>query len=177
MAKTAPQARARTIPVAEFIKNQIRLSGRSQSDVAKELGYAPNLMAMISNGNTRLPLNKVPALAQALGVDEMALMRMAITEYDPVLWEVLDRVFRGRLVTEAEGKLIKEIREAAGGIPEDVDLEFTDAELRQIGAIANKAGIRTVEKHRAEIEDFKTALVQGKASDKVQRVTRVAAKK
>lgn len=161
----------RTIPVAEFIKTQIRQSGRTQTEIAKEIGYPPNMLAMISNGASRLPLNKVPALASSLGVDPLLLLRMAMTEYEPLLWNVLATTFQGRLLTANEVRMVEAIREGAN-LPEDVDLNFTDSELKSISAIASKAAERTIKAHKDSVQDAATMVVRGKKSDKTQRIER-----
>lgn len=44
---------------------------------------------MVKTGETRLPLERIPAIARALEVDPGYLMRLALMEYEPALFEVL----------------------------------------------------------------------------------------
>ena len=56
----------RKVTVAEYIEQQIALSEKSQKDIAAEIGYdKPNVLSMIKQGQTKLPVNKVGPLAKA----------------------------------------------------------------------------------------------------------------
>ncbi|MGZ9053126.1 MAG: helix-turn-helix domain-containing protein [Rhodoplanes sp.] len=54
---------------------------KSQREIAAELGYErPNIISMMKRGETKLPLDKVPALAKALHVDPAHLFRLALEQ-------------------------------------------------------------------------------------------------
>lgn len=76
--------------VAEFIDWAIKRSGKTQRELAREIGFdRPNIVSMIKTGETKLPLDRVPAVAQALEVDPAYLMRLALCEYEPELFAII----------------------------------------------------------------------------------------
>lgn len=100
--------------VANYIGAQLAHlpPGVTQKDVAESIGYdKPNILVMIKRGNTKLPINKVPALAKAIGVDPMHLMRLVLNEYMP---EVHDAIMSmsGVIVSANERKLLEMWRNA-----------------------------------------------------------------
>jgi transcriptional regulator with XRE-family HTH domain len=67
---------------------------KSASDIALEMGYSrPNYFLMILNGDTKLPLDKVQALAKALQVDVKLLFRLALEAQSPELRRIVDEIF------------------------------------------------------------------------------------
>src|SRR5690606_23967372 len=62
-----------------------RLEGRkTQQQIAREAGFPrSNMLSMIKKGKTRLPLERVPALAKALEIDPAVLFRVALKELWP----------------------------------------------------------------------------------------------
>ncbi|WP_339118893.1 helix-turn-helix transcriptional regulator [Halomonas sp. BMC6] len=64
-----------------IIERQLDLDLTNQ-DIAGRVGYAnANVISMIKKGRTKLPLDKVKKMADALNVDRARLMRMALSEY------------------------------------------------------------------------------------------------
>jgi hypothetical protein len=67
---------------------------KSASDIALEMGYSrPNYFLMILNGDTKLPLDKVPVLAKALQADAKLLFRLALVAQSPELSKFLEKIF------------------------------------------------------------------------------------
>ena len=67
---------------------------------------------MFKRGETRVPLEKIPALANALKVDPGHLFRLALEQYWPDLGATIATIF-GRMATEnEEAILIRKWREA-----------------------------------------------------------------
>jgi transcriptional regulator with XRE-family HTH domain len=88
--------------VAEYISGQIDLCGKSQKQIAEEVGFPKaNILTMIKHGTTRVPIHRAPALARALGVDPAKLMRMALAEYSPEILEAIEGSL-GPIVVEPE---------------------------------------------------------------------------
>ena len=55
-----------TSPVARFIAARILDIGKSQKDIAREVGFeSANVITMIKQGATKLPLSRVVSLRQA----------------------------------------------------------------------------------------------------------------
>ena len=79
--------------VAEYLAAQIALSGKSQADIAREVGYdRPNVVNMMKQGVTKLPINKISAFAKALKVDPAHLLRIVMSEYLPETWEAIQEL-------------------------------------------------------------------------------------
>jgi hypothetical protein len=76
---------------ARHIEALINDSPKTQSQISLEMGYEkPNMITMIKKGTTRVAFVKVPALADALGVDKAALLRLWFTDYEPEMLQILE---------------------------------------------------------------------------------------
>lgn len=101
--------------MARYLDRQIdALKGEvSQKDIAIKLGYPKsNIISMFKTGDAKVPLEKIPALAEALHVDVAHLMRLGLEQYWPDKMDVITKVF-ARSVTENEYDIIECIRKAA----------------------------------------------------------------
>ena len=114
--------KTQTITVAKFIDQQITQGEKLQEDIAVECGFAnSNIISMIKNGTTKLPLAKVGVMARALGVDPAYLLRLTMSEYMPEVWSVMESIFgRSSFVTESELNLLDLVRQRAHGLLIDV---------------------------------------------------------
>ena len=95
---------------ARFIERRVlELQARkTQSTIAAEAGFPqPNMLAMIKTGATKLPLERVPALAKALECDPAHLFVMAVEQRDSALATTLQKVF-GSHVTQNETDWLNE---------------------------------------------------------------------
>lgn len=55
---------------------------KSQAEIAGEAGFTnPNMISMIKSGATRIPLDRVPALAESLDVDPARLLQLALEQW------------------------------------------------------------------------------------------------
>lgn len=105
-----------TETVAEFITHQIRVSGKSQVEIAQELGYTkPNIITMFKQGKTRIPLDKVGPLAKALEIDPALLLKKVMGEYMPDTLAALQSVLDGLQLTHNERELIAAYRQITKG--------------------------------------------------------------
>jgi hypothetical protein len=112
--------------VANYLTHQLRLCGKTQKQVAAEVGYEkPNIITMMKRGQTKVPLEKVPALARALGVDPVHFLRIAMLEYAPENWRVIEEAF-GFVVTRHERELVETVRSATHGSDPRLDTECLD---------------------------------------------------
>src|SRR4051794_19587256 len=113
------------VSVAEYLAAQIAVSGKSQAEIAREVGYARgNVVNMIKQGAIKLPMNKVGPFAKSLGVEPMHLLRMTLREYLPETWAALEETMGRALVTENEQRLLEVVRKAAGEREVRLDREF-----------------------------------------------------
>ena len=95
------------ITVASYLEIQIAVSEISQKDIATAIGYdKPNVITMIKQGKTKLPLNKVGPLAKVLGIDPVHLLRLAMSEYHPDTWLAINHIIGRWLVTDGEMTII-----------------------------------------------------------------------
>lgn len=94
MAKTAdPNDPRGALPRSKFARHIDRLiqrSGKQQNVIAHEMGYErPNIISMFKLGVTRVPLDKVPALAAAIDADPADLTTRWLAEFEPNLLKVI----------------------------------------------------------------------------------------
>ncbi len=96
--------------VAEYLSHAIHLSGKTQKQIADEAGFnKPNILSMMKQGLTKVPIYTVPALAKACGVDQVHFISLAMAEYNPEIWAVLQQV-KGEYLSEDELRLLEEYR-------------------------------------------------------------------
>ena len=77
-------------PTARLIAEAIDASGKTQADIAREVGFErPNVISMLKAGLMRMPIERIPAFSRATGIDPQLLIRVAMTEYMPETWGVI----------------------------------------------------------------------------------------
>lgn len=87
---------------------------KTQLVIASEAGFiSPSMLAMIKNGATKLPLDRVASLAKALECDPVELFILALEQLDRNTTEQAIRQIFGTLVTENEVGWIEEIRRSS----------------------------------------------------------------
>lgn len=105
---------------------------KTQAQIAAEAGFQnPNMITMIKKGDTKLALDRVPALAHALEVDPAYLMRLALEQaVGRTAAAAVIEIF-GEPVTGNELAWISAIREAS----DHSDPRITNRSLAAIRAI------------------------------------------
>lgn len=112
-ARVTPAGAPKPRNVAEYISWQIQLCGKSQTDIAREVGFdKPNVITMIKQGKTKVPLAKIGSMAKALEVDPVHFMKLVLSEYLPDLLEVIQAITAQPLITQNELEFINVIRSA-----------------------------------------------------------------
>jgi hypothetical protein len=103
--------------LAAFMERRIlELSPRkSQRDIALEAGFRNvNMLSMLKSGNTKLALDRVPALAKALETDPRHLFLLALEQAGlKTTLAAVNDVF-GTIVSRNEVAWLEEIRDASG---------------------------------------------------------------
>lgn len=100
--------------VAPFISDRIDYLGIRQKDIARKAGFEkPNMITMIKQGRTKLPLDKVGLVAEALEVEPLILLKMCMQEYYPETWRVIGPKLEVA-ITDEERRLIYALRTFAG---------------------------------------------------------------
>ena len=97
------------VTLQEYLDKQIAFSSRSQKDIATDCGYQPNVITMIKQGRTKLPIAKVYPLAVALGIDPVHLLRLTMNEYQPETWLAVEKIM-GFSVSTNEKEIISTLR-------------------------------------------------------------------
>lgn len=122
------------INVAEFIEERLAAVGKTQRQVADEVGFDhPNVLSMIKQGKMKAPLNRIGPLARALEVDPRFLLRFAFSEYLPDTLDAVEDVFGAPLLTHHEIDLIRGLRlHFKGHDPQYVIKQFDVAGRREI---------------------------------------------
>ena len=129
-----------TSPTARHLAEALDRSYKTQREIAGDAGFAsPNILSMMKTGETRIPLNRIPALAQALGMNEQEFLMLAIQEYHPGVHEVLFDVL-GLPLSEAELAILTMFRMATLRGEIEVEGPFKQAleGLLELSAMANR---------------------------------------
>jgi len=101
--------------VARFIAERIEITKKLQKDIADQVGFEkPNMITMIKQGLTKLPLDKAWDMAEALEVEPLILVKMCMEEYYPKTWQGLGKAFEVP-ISKDERKIIYGLRSYAGG--------------------------------------------------------------
>ena len=76
---------------------------KSQDEIATETGFPKsNVLTMIKQGRTRMPLDKIEAFSKACGKSPDRLFRTAMREYKPELARLIGRVNKVPMFEGAE---------------------------------------------------------------------------
>jgi transcriptional regulator with XRE-family HTH domain len=108
---------------------------KTQAEIAEEAGFInPNMVTMIKQGATKLPIARIPALAKALDCDPALLLRFALEQSEgstaaSAIFEII-----GQPITVHEMTWITEIREASG----DTDPRLTSRANAAIRGVFGK---------------------------------------
>jgi transcriptional regulator with XRE-family HTH domain len=102
-------SRRTSSPTARFLAYAIDYSRKTQREIAEEVGLSANSISMMKNGICKVPINRIPALAEACGVDPVTFLKIAMEEYEPEAWTVLHEVFGG-LLAEDELRWLRILR-------------------------------------------------------------------
>jgi hypothetical protein len=114
-------------PTAEFLTRAIEDSGATHTEIADRAGFgAPNVISMMRLGRMKVPLDRIPDIADACGADDRHFLRIAMAEYHPEVWNVLRASF-GDVLTRSEQDLIAIFRVLNQDGDIEIDLELSDA--------------------------------------------------
>jgi hypothetical protein len=100
--------------VARFIAQRIKDTGKSQRDIAIEAGFdSPNMVTLLKQGKTKLPIAKIGTMAKALETDPVHLLKLSLSTYCPETWEAIEP-FLASALTEDELQLVQALRTSVG---------------------------------------------------------------
>lgn len=101
-------------PVARFVNERIQIIRKSQKDIAEQAGFdKPNMITMIKQGKSKLPIAKIGALAVALEADPVHLLKLCFSSYYPETWNVIAPLFVAALKNH-ELRLLNAVRAETG---------------------------------------------------------------
>lgn len=101
--------------VALYIQHCLAISGKSNKDIAEEIGYeSPNILSMLKSGDTKVPLARIPAIAKATGTDPKVLLDLCLEAYHPELHQVLSELAPSMLISREELQLVRLVRRVLG---------------------------------------------------------------
>lgn len=99
--------------VAAFIARQINLCGKSQVQIAQECGFdKPNVITMIKQGRTKVPIGKIGRMAKALEIDPVFFLKMCLQEYNPDMMDAITTIIGTPVVTRNEYEIIEVVRQS-----------------------------------------------------------------
>jgi hypothetical protein len=104
--------------LAVYVERRIlELRGtKTQREIATQAGFPnPNMLTMIKLGDSKLAIDRVATLAEALQTDPKNLLRMALLQEGN---QTMNRIFNdiiGTVVSRNEVGWLEELREASGG--------------------------------------------------------------
>lgn len=108
-------------PTAQMLNEAIENSPLTQAEIAKRAGFPnPNVLSMMKNGLTKVPLARIPMLADALEIDRTPFIECALEEYYPEVHDVLTEML-GFPLTPDEEELVGIYRMAC--LDEEIPLE------------------------------------------------------
>ena len=160
--------------VREMVDNN-RLN-KSQDQIAVEIGFkASNVLSMIKQGRTRMPLDKVGPLAAACGYQPDKLVRAALREYMPEFAKALSQVNKMPIFEGAED-LISVVNDAVSEAVTEAQKSHSEAAATEVGrqeATRLNATLDLDDQNKRKLKKFvKENLVQIRSGDDI--VSRIA---
>jgi hypothetical protein len=117
--------------VARYLDYAISKSEKTQAEIAREAGFKhANVITMLKLGHTKVPIDRVPALAAALEVSSSYLLELVLREYVPEIASVIEET-AGMLLSGNEIAIIKYVREVSGGGDPGIGGDVAKQKLRE----------------------------------------------
>lgn len=86
-------------------------STMKQKEIAERLGYGkPNIITMMKQGLTKIPIYRIPKIANLFNIDAAELLKVAMMEYEPDKYMAIVEIW-GEPITGYERRLLQVIRE------------------------------------------------------------------
>lgn len=99
--------------VAKILEDSINENHKlTQKDLAEYAGFPkPNVISMLKQGKTKVPLDKAGLLAEKLGLDKQEFWFKCFKEYQPNVFAEYERILAQPTLSKDEISLIKYLRE------------------------------------------------------------------
>lgn len=105
------------VTVAQFLTHALAACGKTQREVAQELGYEhSNIITMFKKGQTKVPLAKAGSFARVLDVDPAHFFKLLLREYAPETLSAVEEFFETSFLTKNERHLLESYRHATQGL-------------------------------------------------------------
>ncbi len=99
----------RTDTVGQQVEKALHACGKLQKQVAYEAGFTqPNAVTMIKTGQMKIPKNRVIALADALEMDPISLVKAASREYGWPVMQIAKELLTRVLTTDEAAEILSE---------------------------------------------------------------------
>lgn len=114
---------------------------KNQDEIAIETGFTrSNVLTMIKQGRTKMPLDKIEAFANACDRDPAVLLRTALMEYQPELARLIGRI-HGIPMIEQGQEIMDIFTTAMTNVAAEVQAEYKNAassaeEAQQAGRLS-----------------------------------------
>ena len=129
----APAPGKSALTVAEYVKQQVSICPKTQRQIASEMNLDnPNVITLFKTGQTKVPVNRVPSLAAALGVDPVYLLSLVMNEYMPDTWDAISQLLGKTLVTQSELEILETVRASSRGLDVKPSTTLEKEELAQL---------------------------------------------
>jgi transcriptional regulator with XRE-family HTH domain len=115
--------------IAVLIGSRIDASGKTQTEIAEEVGIEQSFLSMIRNNKAKVPIGRILALADALDIPRAELLRKCLDAYEPELLAILRSVFPGIDYTEEEIEIVRVVR-AARAMPAALRAKLAPVPMR-----------------------------------------------
>jgi hypothetical protein len=124
-----------------FISLAIAATGKSNQEIAEEIGIPRgNVIAMIRTGSMKLPINRVSAMAKAIDVDPITLLRKVMSQGEAEILKSIEEITGSRAVSANEFGLVQFVRHHSNNL--DIAWssrpEFAEALLESIERIKTR---------------------------------------
>lgn len=98
--------------LALFIHARIDSSHKTLTEISAEAGFEnPNFLSMVRKGKSKLPIRRVPALADALEVPQQELLQRCLEAYYPEVHSILRSLLPAYELTPDEIRFLRGYRE------------------------------------------------------------------
>ncbi len=120
--------------ISRQIDAMVNSGAKTQFQIANEVGWdRPNFLSMIKHGKSRIPLDKVAALAKALAIDAGFLLRLVMQDHWPDQHKVIAEIMPLGTLSRNELAILAHIREVSSNSDPELTAE-RQAMLTQIFA-------------------------------------------
>ena len=99
------------VSVSSFISFHLRASRKTHVEIAREVGFSSsNMLSIMKNGTMKIPLDRVPALVESLGISAQSLFVLCVEEYEPGLWRAIQLCLPGAFLSDDDLETLRIVK-------------------------------------------------------------------